>query len=401
MTSGMEITSSIKVPLDQPVPYENKYYTTYPLSATDVDNECGVLPYMARMHSPIRISRTPATIMGMKRKSRVTDTTKSAIFNYKPLRRTDHTSMLKFRAPDATLPTLQYISPWLSVTKTDYQDPRYSGDFSSSSELPFGLFGRSYTDVSIDLSRKNTPSISRSDSLKKSDISSQQQQRASMTRETSAKTVSSLGRRVQIVEPEKEKEREDEEEIKCAILEPVNSSPTPSVKTKVSDIKEPKGRVNYYSGYLPPELSDKIAEKLKITNEDTNSDKKAAQSSLRAQFYKPLVGDRTLYMHESYPTQPKILQSDIDQMRLASRKRFLQSHGQAPVHFSALKDYGITNRSKQRGSRLDEAVREQQRQTQSAKVTRQPAMATSIEVFQQQRDRTYQLQSLAREMINK
>jgi hypothetical protein len=341
--------------------------------------------------------------MGMKRKSRVTDTARSAIFNYKPLRRSDHSSMLKFRAPDATLPTLQYMSPWISVTKTDYQDPRFSEDFpNSTTEIPLGLFGRSYTDVSIDLSRRNTPAISRSDSLRKSDISSQQRSRASVTRDTSAKTVSSVGKRVQIVEPKEE--NKFEAEMRRSVLEPVNSSPSPTIKAKLSGIKEPEGGVNYYSGYLPPEFSNEIAEKLKLSVEHSNtaySDKKFGQSSIRGQFNKPLVGDRTLYMHDPYQTQPKILQSDIDQMRLASRKRFLQSHGQAPVHYSALKNHGSMSRPKQRGARLDEAVREQQRQSQSAKVTRQPVMATSLEVFQQQRERTYNLQNLAREMINK
>lgn len=400
MSSGVEITATIAVPRDRLG--NRNTFTPYPYSQPFINvNEADdgeILPYMARAHSPIRVTFTPAT-RPVARKSRVTDTAKSATFNYKPLRRGDLSASLRFRAPDATMTTLQNISPWMSITKSDFLDPRMVDSDSGNCAVTPGLFSRTFSDGSIEITRRITPAISRSEYRRIPEtIYRDCSTVGDITRESSAKTVSSE-KRVKITIPTAEN---DLEHVKNSLVSTsVVNCRAPS-KANLKALKEPENGVNYYSGYLPPEYSDRIAEQLNIdtyTSED--SDKRGCRSHLPTQFYKPLVGDRTLYMHGSYPTQPKIMQSDIDQLRLEGRKRLLQTHGQAPVHFSAFKDRGTLARPKQKGAHLDEAVRAQHRQTQSAKSNRVPGQTTSLEVFQQQRERTYHLQNLAREMINK
>lgn len=394
MTSALEITAPITLARDRLGPFTNKAYTPYPYTQTffnpDEEADGEIQPYMARAHSPIRVTFTPKT-MGMKRKSRVSEAARSANLNYRPLKRGDQSTNFRFRAPDATLPTLQYLSPWISVTKTDFKDPRLSEyNISYPRDLTPGFYRRSYTEGSFDISHRNTPAILREDFKRMSESPSLKGSRKLNTRETSVKSGSSTGKRVKIFDPAEADELEKAE----------NQRATPATKTKLKEIKQPESGVNYYSGYLPPELSEEISEKLNIIAEKStegSSENTEGHFSLATQFSKPLVGDRTYFLHESYPAQPKIMRSDIDQLRLEGRKRLLQSHGQAPAHYSALKHRGTLARPKQKGVRLDEAVREQQRQTNS-RLTRQ---ATSLEIYQQQRDRTYNLQNLAREMINK
>ncbi|KAL4221091.1 hypothetical protein ACF0H5_019352 [Mactra antiquata] len=409
MASQVEITAPVSLLRDRLGQRVNKPFTPYPHLQTVVDSERksslrgeqdedDILPFMARTHSPVRVKFTPTTLN--KRKSRVSDSTKTAIFNYKPLKRKDNLTTLKFRAPDATLTTLQYLSPWLSVTKTDYKDPRLSstGDIEVSSikTEPQVLQQRSNTESVIELSQRGSPVQSRTESQLKSELASRDCSRINSSKSTE--------KRVTILEPS---EMSDLNRLKTRM-----ASPPRSYKSKTMDIREPEGSVNFYSGYLPPEYSEKIAEQLNIGEKSdesqTERDEKVNHPNISSQYYKPLVGDRSLYKRSTYPVQPKLILSDIYQLRLEDRKRILNNHGQAPVHFSAFKDRGTLAVPKQKGAAWDEAVRVQQREqkggmsnAQNSKFSRQPAKNSSVEQFQLQRERTYHLQNLAREMINK
>lgn len=397
MASEVEITAPVSSFRDRLGPRGSKSFTPYPKLQESNDKkedreEEEILPFMARSHSPVRVKFTPSNLN--KRKSRVTDTAKSAIFNYKPLRRKDNLIPLKFRAPDATSTTnLQYLSPWISITKTDFKDPRWNdsenSDCCSLKPAAGGQFPSSNTESVIELSQNESPAVSRAASSLRSEIVSHDRSRAASSK---------VDKRVKILDPI---EMTDTNRSKV-------TAPCKPSKSKVMDVKEPECGVNYYSGYLPPEYSEKIAEKLNIGEKTdtsrTNSDEKPYRVNINSQFYKPLVGDRTLFKRDSYPVQPKLMTSNIYQIRLEDRKRLSDSHGQAPVHFSAFKDRGTLAVPREKGAVLDEAYRVQQRHSSSAhagKASRLPGKFTSMEQFQLQRERTYHLQNLAREMINK
>lgn len=422
MTSAIEITAPAALQRrlgSAPL----KSDTTYPFSQAYLDfddNESEpILPYMTRIQSPVRVTVAPSALAA-KRKSRVDDTAKTATFNYKPLKRGE-TSSLKFRVPDATTTTLPYLTQWLSVTKTDYRDPRLteSDVIDSSLGLP-ALYRRSLTDTSIELSRRNTAAVSRSESLRPLQLESRERLTTGGSTESSNTPSVQIAKRVKILDPSHidtlqastpsaEARRKVDGSFKVPtpsavpkeVKEQSDSRQSPSqIRQKLAGIKQPENGLNYYNGYLPPEYSNAIAQSLRDIWKP-NEDVKDEEKNHPDEFYKPLIGDRSLYMHKAYPIQPKLMQYEIDQLRLEGRRRFLQSVGQAPVHFSALKDRGTLVRPKQKGVQFDAAVRAQNlRQFKSAKLSRQPANETSMEIFQQQRERTYHLQTLAREMIN-
>ncbi|XP_052820610.1 uncharacterized protein LOC128246441 [Mya arenaria] len=411
-----------------------------------------IQPYVTRLHTPFRVTFTPGT--RIKSKSRVTDQSKYAVFNYKPLKRKDHPELLKrIRAPEATLTTLQNLSPWLSITKSDYRDPRVEREFTDDEEelVPrSGLFRRSFTEGDIDLSKLSTPkllsrgslvrqvptvditrlndipsyeegnteplkltrakplsreqSFTRSDSVQSFSLSSRPSK--SGPRSTSSVLTTTSEKKVTIADAEDSKEEsETNEEMKASPMIKVaytNGHSVPKV-----DISTPtnESAVNYYSGYLPPELSNEIAAKLKIglknTDKAGNDRHKAYAAPL--ELHKPLIGDRSNYIRDSYPVKPQIMQPEIDQMRLEGRKRLLQSYGRVPAHFSALKGRGTNHQPRQKGARLEEAVRQQHRLNAEgvnthAQISRKVGKS-SVELFQLQRERTYHLQKLAKEML--
>ena len=418
MSAGLEIKSASAAYRHTPTHHmQTKVFMPYPYSHNFVAaGENGeILPYMAQTHSPVRVTYTPGP--SPKRKSRVSDQARTAVFNFRPLQRGDRQfEALRFKAPDATLPT-PFMSPWVSVTRLDYKNPRSEGDLDESEYrdlLPQELFRRSQTDSEIASRNGTTCSQSRSATMSEtnkiptllttgSSVSSVPEFQDTQELRSSLKSCST-DKRVTIVDP-----TDCLLDMDTADIEPKSftTSPAASPKTRMRNIKCSDNE-NYYSGYLPPELSDKIAAKLDINTVekslDDNVDKRDLNSMFKSggQYYKPLVGDRSLFMREAYPVQPKLYQSDIDKLRFEGHERLIHANGQNTAHFSALKDKGTTIRPTKRGVRIDEAVRRQQRLTKSAVNPRRfPAQGTSIETYQRQRERTYHLQNMAREMINK
>lgn len=371
-----------------------KTFTPYPHMQyfREFSENNDILPFMTRAHSPVKVTFTSGT--PAKLKSRVSDHSKDAIFNYRPVRIKDKCSMLnRFRVPVATMTTLNDLSPWISVTKTDYRDPRSNSRFEPNFGSE-GLFRRGYTDGSIDLS---VHSLSlqqpRSESSRKEANISRCQTRSNNTTDDAVNTISD--KRVKITTT---LVNEDMPEVNKSNEKISSFSPLKQQKLRFGNIKYPDHGVNYYSGYLSPEFSDEIVRHLETnTKEDVPEDdvvEKREQHKLiiPGQYYKPLVGDRTLFMRDSYPIMPKVYQSDINQLRFENRQRVLNSKGNAPAHFSVFKDRGNL---RQRSATID-----QSRAQKIIKAT-EPVAQSSVESFQQQRERTYYLQSQAKAMISK
>jgi len=420
-------------------------------------NEDVIQPYIARMASPVKVTYryTPAELQ--KAKSLVYDQSRQAVYNYRPARRKDHPGLVsRFRAPQATLTSLHDLSPWLSVTKADYRDPRWDYDMSGTEEetliKPYE-FRRSYTDADIRLNSSKVSVqkvLSREGSFKslkgserRSNIAlyeenldpqkltrakplSREQSFSRVTESAASRSTTSQqntvhsstsdanvaspiasskssDKRVTIVEPEKSKLAEFKADMPSSVVR-VACNQKDEMKKQGLKSTTNESIVNYYSGYLPPELSEEIATQLKLGG-NTQSGEEAVPS-YTAPLQKPLVGDRSCFLRNTYPVHPRILRTDIDQMRLEGRKRLLQSFGHVPAHFSVLSDKKFLNKPKV--SRFDENARNQQRQQAAANDTsgvpapaQNPRRAgkSSMEMFQLQRERTYNLQNLARQML--
>ncbi|KAH3741057.1 uncharacterized protein LOC127850891 [Dreissena polymorpha] len=445
-----------------------------------------IIPYATKQNSPVRVTFTPGTLS--KDKSRIADQSKSAIFNYKPLRRADSKNLLsRFRPPDATLTTLQNLSPWLSVSKSDFRDPRlnselaYDGHFDKESLeiLKPRLFRRSFTEGQIDLSKVFIDEASATNTYQAESLARRagfdprciptykpQSRELSITKrdtitsqKDSRRSVSALSDRADQIEVgvtyesidavKVDDQRREAEERHINQTHPATDSPTRMVDANRSFKKKlvnktPERLVNYYSGYLPPELSSEIAEQWERSANSRSMSKTPDPYAVspNSHMNKPLIGDRSFYMRNAFPVTRKYCRSDIDAMRLEGRKKLLQSYGHVPAHYSVL------NEGK-KGIALDEAIREKQSRlsasfrrsksfvsqpkgidlakeqkpsdpsTDTQKVTETVNKAplkklmdplpnsnpkqglSSIEKFQIQRERTYQLQSQAREMLSK
>ena len=402
----------VKTP-DTAYPFTNTY-------ANGIADGEEIVPYMARVHSPIRVTYYSSPNMQVKRKSRVDEVAKNSVFSYRPLKRNDKVANWnRFRSPDATLPSLRYIPPWVSITKSDYIDPRLCNESEISiTNTPQPLV-RSYTDIGLITPRIDTP-VTPAISVTSQPLKTPRLLASRSESRTTGKT-SSMEKKVTIVDPaqnnaEQSADMEENVEVKSITTTPApinispvlaqkspGPSPFVSPKNRVQNVKLPDTGINYYSGYLPPEFSDRIAEGLNIRTSTEMEDVSKQYQFLGkdGQHYKPLVGDRKWFMKDPYPTKPRLYQSDIEQIRFEGHKRLLQSNGQAPSNFSVLKKNGPSIKPPQNGAHLEEAMRTQQRLSKSA-VTgskRVPNVSTSIEMFEKQREKTYHLQNLAKEML--
>ena len=381
-----------------------RLFTPYP-SNTPVDED-GILPYMARLHSPIRVTFSPTR--GMKRKSRISNQTQTATFNFRPVKSGDKLNMGRFKPPDSTLPSLQYLSPWISVTKGDYRDPRQPQEGRES------VFVNSRSSMSLQRSVSDLQNISRMSDFRSSSkattvTDSQTQSRvldsqslsrvdSCVTRDVSAKTQSS-DKRVTFTETLEQRLADE--------LENRNSVTPAKAERTSNDLQTFRlpDKMDFYSGYFPTEVSEKILvhlnNKQQPSEKSVGDEKEFSILEKGGQYYKPLIGDRSLFMRESYPTKPVIYRSDIEQLRFEGHERLMKSTGQAPAQFSTFKDRGTLIRPKGKGMHLEEALKKQQRLSKSANNAGIRRHKTAIEIFEGQRDKTYELQRRAKEIINK
>ena len=358
----------------------------------------GILPYMARLHSPIRVNFSPTK--SMKRKSRISNQTLAAVFNYKPVKRGDRLNITRFKPPDSTLPSLQYLSPWISVTKGDYRDPRQPQDGRESvfvNSRSSASLQRSVTDLGFDIHDNNggtsefgfsSKATTRIDSGAQSTLDSR------VARDASAKTQNS-DKRVTFSENHDDRTSDDLERNSIS-PQKGDCPPTDLHNATNSD------KLDFYSGYFPTEIPENIL------NPNDNQQPSSVGEKIHlhvferdGQFYKPLIGDRSMFMRDSYSVKPAIYQSDIDQLRFEGHNKLMKSRGQAPAHFSMFKDRGTLITPKGKGMYLEEALKRQHRLAKSAGSVGIRRQKTAIELYEGQRQRTYDLQKRAREMISK
>lgn len=379
-----------------------------PNHSNTLSKEEEILPYMARVHSPVRVTFSPT--ISMKRKSRISNQTMTAMFNFRPIKRGDRLNLVRFKPPDSTLPSLQYLSPWISVTKGDYRDPREPLDGEESlfenSRSSIGL-QRNAVDIGHFDMQDNVPTITNCSRSSKAntltDCESPSRLDSRITREASAKTQSS-DKRVTFSDTPGSRKNNGLSEQRT-LESPTKDERANHISSTELEIDGLPDKMDFYSGYLPSELSEKIASEVNSgfsCSEKSTSSKKERPVLLKdGHYYKPLIGDRSLFMRESYPTKPIIYQSDIDKLRFEGHQRLMKSAGQAPAHFSMFKGRGSLIQPKNKGMYLEEALKRQQRLSKSADNSSMRRQKSSIEIFEGQRDRTYAVQQRAREIINK
>ena len=365
-----------------------------PLSNSENAETDGILPYMARANSPVRVTFTPA--VSLKQKSRVANQSLLTMFKIRPIRRRDRINLSRFKPPDATLPSLQYISPWMSITKDDTADQRQPFDGQES----MFLNSRASTRASSSLPRSVTDLDFTNTEYQPSDVSEcsesftmniamfgedqphsghnnvtfgneheLQKYNPNDIRSVSAKTQNSE-RRVTF------SEKAVESRLRNALESRTSGSQRKVENQKL--VKKEGGQINkqnwkepeVYNAYLPPGVSEQVVHKMNFGHYDQNSlvyvDRNCSLLTKDGQYHKPVIGDRTLFMKESYPARQKIYQSDIDQLRFEGHERLMKSAGQVSSHFSMFKDRGSLIRPRDRGIILEEALKRHQRLSKSA-----------------------------------
>ena len=380
-----------------------KLYSPHTNSQDEGKN--GILPYMARANSPVRVTFSPA--VSLKQKSRVANQSLMTMFKIRPIRRRNRINLSRFKPPDATLPSLQYISPWMSITKEDISNQRHPSDGQES----MFLNSRASTRASSSLPRSVTDLDFTNTEYQPSDVSEYNESLTTSTatfgenqpqswpievehrqpryntndiRSVSAKTQTSE-RRVTF------SEKEIESRLRNAIESRTVSSPRKednlkATKKEGGQIHKPAGQdTDVYTAYLPPGVSEQVVYKMNFGHYDqhsfVNGDKSCFLLTKDGQYYKPMIGDRTLFIKESYPTKQVVYQSDIDQLRVEGHERLMKSAGQVPGHFSIYKDRGSLIRPKGKGMILEEALKRHQRLSKSADTNRLKRNKTAIETF--------------------
>lgn len=375
-----------------------------PLSNSQNDSTDGILPYMARANSPVRVTFSPA--VSLKQKSRVANQSLMTMFKIRPIRRRDRINVSRFKPPDATLPSLQYISPWMSITKGDISDQKHAfegqesmflnsrASTRASSSLPRSVTDLDFTnteyqpsDVSeySDSSTTNTATFgenqpqSGQDNVTSGDNHQQQRYNPNDIRSVSAKTQTSE-RRVTF------SEKAIESRFRNVLVSIPRKEDNLKATKEGGQIRKPVGiETDVYNAYLPPRVSEQVVYKMNFGHYNQHSlvdrNKSCSLLSRDGLYYKHIVGDRTVFMRETYPTKPTVYQSDIDQLRFEGHERLMKSAGQVPSHFSIYKDRGSLIRPKGKGMILEEALKRQQRLSKSADINRWQRNKTSIETF--------------------
>lgn len=351
-----------------------------------------ILPFMTRLQSPVRVTRN-SDVTG-KERSRVSEQTRSAIFNYKPLKRRDQPFLIsRLRAPEATSTT-----SWMSVTKTDFGHPNSKGESSDAGEdsIKTENLRRSFTDLGLIQNSKDSGSDKNqakpttvTELTKQSDKSEPQIADSTVPSEQSKQETS-----VKSVQTEK----------RVTIVDPAKSSSMPTLNmvglTKPAlqpvIIKDGKGAVapTYYNGYLPPENSVAIAERLRIrpSSEGKPMNRQGHRIQLAPTCYhKPLVGDRSAFMGRD---KHRVYRPHIGQI--------YHQNGQAPGHFSAYKERHTGPSTKSKKPYILETIRhQQQQQGLTGNRSTLHKTPTAIELYERQREKTYHIKNIVEERLKK
>lgn len=358
-----------------------------PYSNTQDEGEDGILSYMARVHSPVRVTFTPAA--SLKQKSRVANQSLTTMFKIRPIKGGDRINLSRFKPPDSTLPSFQYISPWISITKDDNSGQRRPQDgqdsmFASSraSTRASSSLPRSVTDLDFN-DAEYQPSNASEYSESFGGNHSQSRPKRSDIRSVSAKTQTS-DRRVTFSEKATDSRSANGLESRN-LNSPRREDYPKAVRRADGQIYKPVGNeTESYNAYLPPGLSEQVVYKMNFGHYDqhpVNGDKSYALLVKDGLYYKPMIGDRSLFVRESYPTKPIVYQSDIDQLRFEGHERLMKSAGQIQSHFSMFKDRGSLIRPKDKGMYLEEALKRHRRLSKAADNNKMKRNKTSTEIF--------------------
>lgn len=405
MPSSVEITAPVAVKLQEDRVSHgarvtgDKTFIPYPLThnfeETGKRKHCGthsktgkrahaILPFMTRLHSPVRVT-FKKDVTG-KERSRVSEQTRSAIFNYRPLKRRDQPFLLsRLRTPEAT-------STWVSVTKSDYGDPNSDSECSDNEGNPRRLFTRSLTDLgpvhhSKVLYTKQTSSttqtstdLTQKQETKQLDKTQQDSETSELSKNDASVASSQTDKHVTIVDSQKSK-----------VVPPIKMQNTKKMYSEAGDCSNNTKGPNYYNGYLPLEKSEEIAEKLHL-RPSTEGGQIINRAEHRVQlaptlYQKPLIGDRSSFLRGG-PT--RVYRPHIGQIGSSDQQRF------GPVTVPKLGHFSAFSVSPMKHKHHTVNVRSPGVATDKASLYKTPS---TIELFQRQREKTYHLQSVAKEMI--
>ena len=368
-------------------------------SDTYVVGEDGILPYMARVHSPVRVtfSQTPT----LKEKSKISNQTLRAMFKFRPVKKGERINVSRFKSPESTQPSLQYLSPWVPITKGDYSDPRQNHDGQDS----LFLNSRASTRASTSLPRsvmdldfnfmqdrggglsENSSSI-RTNTFTAADSELQSKTGSSATRSISAKTQSS-DKRVTFSEIS-DFMNKSRLKSRSPVFLTTDERPKPVTQSKRHSSElvdnEIGNKTDSYSGDLSSGLSEQTDDDFHL---GSTKESMSIEKPYSVLVKEPLVGDRSLFVRGSYTTKPVIYHSDIDQIRFEGHKQLTKLNGQSADHFSMFKDRGSLIKPKNKGMYLEEALKKQHILPKSADNSKLKRYKTSIDILERQGDRTY------------
>ena len=426
------------------IPGEKKY-KAYTFTRTFSDSDYGkttasdignhsigrkiILPYMTRLQSPARVTYT--TDVTGKERSRVSEQTRSAIFNYKPLKRKDQPFLTsRLRAPEATLTSSHHCSPWMTVTKTDYGFPGSNSELSNagcacdrSQQKKVGPLNRSVTDLGlkhittesgVDQKLSNT-NIERFEQIfKKDDKRNELDNKTELNNtELDKKTEGSVHVNDGKEMPKQEsRDKSGPVEKRVTINTPSKmSNSMPSLNTSMPNVnicKQPnmiapmkvkateiKGPSTYYNGYLPPENAEEIAEKLRLrpSSERAPMNRTEHRNMLAPTLYhKPLIGDRTAFMRGD---KHRIFRPHIGQIS------HQDANNQKAGHFSAYKERQGMPASKSKKPFILETIRYQQQHAAPGTRAALYKTPTAIELYDRQREKTLHIKNMAQEKLKK